>query len=115
MAAILFVSNLSDAPPIPGGFSDLTAHFAVYALLALLLARALAAGTWARLGLRVLANAWLIAAGYGLSDEVHQRFVPGRSASPADWVADALGAATAMLLLYVMRRFTPGPLESREV
>jgi VanZ family protein len=34
-----------------------------------------------------------IAAVYGIVDEIHQYFVPGRDCSPWDWVADALGAA----------------------
>ena len=37
---------------------------------------------------------------YGLSDEWHQSFVPGRDASAGDWLADTLGgflASTAML------------------
>lgn len=36
---------------------------------------------------------------YGISDEWHQSFVPGREASVADWIADTLGAAIANLLL----------------
>ncbi len=28
---------------------------------------------------------------YALSDEYHQSFVPGRTADPADWLADAVG------------------------
>jgi VanZ family protein len=30
---------------------------------------------------------------YGISDEFHQSFIPGRNASPADRAADVLGAA----------------------
>ena len=37
--------------------------------------------------------AWGVAVLYGLSDEVHQSFVPGRDASAADWGADIIGAA----------------------
>ena len=29
---------------------------------------------------------------WGIADELHQRFVPGRTASPWDWGADLLGA-----------------------
>jgi VanZ family protein len=35
----------------------------------------------------------VLASLYGASDEFHQRFVPGRMADVADWVADTLGAA----------------------
>ena len=34
---------------------------------------------------------------FGVSDEVHQSFTPGRSMEIADWVADTLGATVAVL------------------
>ncbi|MBI5118835.1 VanZ family protein [Candidatus Poribacteria bacterium] len=43
---------------------------------------------------------------YGLSDEIHQLFVPNRTFTAADLIADALGAIAAaalMLLLYHRR------------
>jgi len=46
-------------------------------------------------------RAWLavlLASLYGATDELHQAFVPGRSADPADWLADTLGALAAVLL-----------------
>lgn len=33
----------------------------------------------------------LVGALYGLSDEWHQMFVPGRFADPRDWIADLVG------------------------
>jgi VanZ family protein len=36
---------------------------------------------------------------YGLSDEVHQFYVPGRSASPYDLIADIVGAMVSVLLI----------------
>lgn len=36
--------------------------------------------------------AWLMASLYGCSDEIHQMFVPGRSADPLDLLADSAGA-----------------------
>jgi len=46
--------------------------------------------------------ALLIAVGFGALDEWHQAYVPGRDASAADWLADALGVglAAAALGLY---------------
>jgi len=37
---------------------------------------------------------------YGISDEWHQSFVPGRNADYLDWVADTLGASLALSFLY---------------
>ncbi len=67
------------APAIPG--LDKVAHLAAYAVLGFLLARA-APGSLAAVALGLL---------YGASDEIHQTYVPGRTADPLDWVADAAG------------------------
>jgi len=36
---------------------------------------------------------------YGASDEIHQYFVPNRSAEAGDWIADVLGVIIAVLLI----------------
>jgi VanZ family protein len=41
---------------------------------------------------------------YGLSDEWHQAFVPGRTSSAADWLADTLGAVAATVGLRLLAR-----------
>lgn len=43
----------------------------------------------------------LFVAVYGLSDEIHQRYVPGRTFDLADWAADIAGALLAQTVLYV--------------
>lgn len=40
---------------------------------------------------------------YGLSDEWHQSFVPGRYADIMDWLADTLGATIAIISLYLTK------------
>jgi len=40
---------------------------------------------------------------YGVSDEFHQSFVPGRDADVWDWLADTLGASLMVVGLYRMR------------
>lgn len=42
---------------------------------------------------------FVIVAVYGLSDEYHQSFVPGRTPTVADWIVDLIGAAAAWLVL----------------
>lgn len=52
-------------------------------------------------------RAWLsvlLASLYGMTDELHQAFVPGRSADVADWLADTLGAALAVTLARLWQR-----------
>jgi len=56
-------------------------------------------------------RAWLavlLASLYGVSDEVHQAFVPGRSADAADWLADTAGALVAVLFLRWWGRYRAG-------
>lgn len=43
---------------------------------------------------------FLLVAFYGLSDEYHQSFVPGRTATIADWLVDLMGAGMAWFVLY---------------
>jgi VanZ family protein len=54
-------------------------------------------------------QAWLgtgvLTALYALSDELHQHFVPGRTAALADWLTDMAGAALALMLLWAWRRW----------
>jgi len=61
---------------------DKVAHFLAYALLGLLFRR----------GLGSCRPAFLLAALYGVVDEGHQGFVPGREVSFWDLLADFLGA-----------------------
>ncbi len=88
MTAMWFVSATSHLP-VDVGSSDKILHAAAYAVLAALAFRA-AGGSG---GTRAALVAVLVAAAYGALDEYHQSFVPGRTASAADWLADACGAA----------------------
>lgn len=76
-----------------------------YGLLALLLLWALPErGLGTR---RSYALAATLAVLYGLSDEFHQAFVPGRNATAFDVVIDALGALLALSLFAAWQRRTP--------
>ena len=80
-------------------------HFSEYAILALLLLRALEStlrpGTH---GYKALGLALLIAAAYAATDEFHQSFVPGRTASVGDVLIDLTGAFSALGGAAVWRR-----------
>ena len=41
---------------------------------------------------------------YGMSDEWHQSFVPGREADVLDWLADTLGALIALVAIQLTKR-----------
>lgn len=98
-AAVIF--SLSSRPTLPSpevvGF-DKVAHFGAFALLALLVVLALRVRDVGRRG-----SAWLsvaISCGYGVLDELHQSFVPGRIPDLFDLLADAAGAAVAVTVWY---------------
>jgi VanZ family protein len=73
------------------------AHVTEYAILAILLYRAIG---------REL-PAFLIGFAYAITDEVHQEFVRGRHASPFDVSMDAAGLVLGLLVLHLARRSTP--------
>lgn len=103
-AALLFL--LSSRPSLPAPdvpHLDKAAHFAAYAVMGLLLAFATDRSRWP------LWIAVALGAAYGAADEVHQMFVPGRSPSVLDWVADAAGTLAAVLLYARWRAARPSP------
>lgn len=67
-------------------------HFCEYLVLGALLTRAFGACRSRSFAL-VLGLAVLTASAYGVTDELHQIFVPGRMCDPADWLVDTVGAA----------------------
>ena len=104
-AALIYY--LSDQPSIdiPPAFpyQDKLLHLAAYFVLGLLSLGAMQPGrTGYRAGQAGLAI--LLAGLYGLSDELHQRFVPGRHASLADVAADFTGVLLGVGLLFLLMR-----------
>lgn len=104
-----FIFWLSAQPRLPAPMlfpaQDKLAHLAAYALLALLSWRCFAHSV--RLRLRLGLFAFAFASIYGVTDELHQAFVPGRNAGVWDWVADSIGAAACVWLLKRWRQRWP--------
>ena len=92
MAVIFLVSGMS-SPPTPSILPDVGAHAMVYAVLGTSLLRGVADARWEQVTVRTTALAVLLAVAYGLTDEIHQSFVPSRTAELRDLIADACGAA----------------------
>lgn len=46
--------------------------------------------------------AWVLTTAYGVVDEVHQAYVPGRTSSLEDVLLDAVGACLTVVLAYVI-------------
>jgi VanZ family protein len=104
MAAIFYVSSLPQPPVPPGG--DKPWHILAYLGLGVVTVRAVAGGLPPAIDARVAAFAMAIAIGYGATDELHQAFVPGRSAQVADLVADAIGVMSGTGLCWIWGRTT---------
>lgn len=94
MAGIFVASGTSD-PPMPDDIPDVSLHAVAYFGLALLLIRAIAQERWQGVTPRALVLAFVLATAYGVTDEWHQSFVPGRHPDWDDLRADAIGALAA--------------------
>jgi VanZ family protein len=99
MALLFVLSSMPDLPSGPPGLTDKHAHSIAYAVLGGLLLRALSGAAWAGITWRRVAAAVALSTLYGVTDELHQWFVPGREASLADLAADAVGAGVAAVVL----------------
>lgn len=84
-----------------------TAHAAEFAVLALLIWRAFRAVSSQPTGWSwpVARNAWLCVVIYGITDEIHQVFVPTRRAEFMDVIYDAAGGAAGLLALWALGRW----------
>jgi len=104
MLAIFAVSAIpgSKKPKDPYPGADKPEHFIAYALLALTLYGAVSTSAPERGRLFILAATIVIAAAYGVTDELHQHFVPGREMSIRDWRADLFGASTVAFAMHLI-------------
>jgi len=99
--AIYIQSGLPGFKHMPGvGFFDKMLHFGAYGLLGILFFRA-----YETLPLRENKNLLILlsigsATLYGISDEIHQYFVPYRYADTLDGVANTIGSITGVYFYY---------------
>jgi VanZ family protein len=85
-------------------------HLTEYAILAMLLWRALRSGTRWQMKMSILfLVAALASAIFAASDEFHQSFVPSRTASPTDVMIDICGALVGLLAcsIFAARKNSP--------
>ena len=89
MGVIYYLSSRESVPlPMWFPYQDKLYHFVEYGMLGFLLAHAAPGPTHKRR----FWIAFVVGSLYGISDEFHQSFVPGRDASVWDWIADSAGA-----------------------
>lgn len=101
---IFYLSSLphpeEKLPTIVAFFSDKVLHAVEYAVLGALCYRAIRGSGHDSWKQRAMPVAILLASLYGVSDEVHQAFVPFRNSSWLDWLADTIGAALGVTALH---------------
>jgi len=91
MGLIFYLSSYPMKIEVPSfSYSDKLVHIVEYGILASFVYLALRGTNLAKYHL--LGLAFAIAFLYGVSDEIHQYFVPGRDADVLDVVADGIGA-----------------------
>ena len=108
MAGIYFLSSIpGEADPqnallssiilwTPPALQNLV-HIPLFGILAWLWCRTL--GAWIKNSRLLFMLAFMLTTGFGILDEWHQLYVPGRYASITDTALNALGAAIAVWLL----------------
>jgi VanZ family protein len=96
---LIFYLSAQSAIPWAEPYPDKLLHALEYMGLALLLARALNGGLARVPGTRMLVWTWVACVVWAISDELHQKFVPGRTCDVRDACADAMGAALGLVAM----------------
>ena len=106
-AVVIFGFSSLHGSQVPGRFA-VEGHLGEYFVFGALLALPLLGRRRGRGLIVAVLLAGLIASAYGVTDEFHQRFVPGRTPDPMDWADDTAGAlagaASAAVVVWVVRR-----------
>jgi VanZ family protein len=92
-------------PDLKISMEDKLLHAMAYFLFGMLLIRAFHYGGAKPLSKKLIVTVVLLGFIYGLSDEIHQYFVPGRSSEVLDWLADAIGIMFGVLFYSRFSRF----------
>jgi len=89
-----------DLPSLFGAVNDKVLHMLEYAGLGGLCYRAFRGGATKVVAVRAMLFSILAASLYGVTDEVHQLFVPFREAGWQDWLADVAGSVLGVLTVH---------------
>jgi VanZ family protein len=103
MGLIFFLSSFSQFPKeVPSWvfYSDKALHGLCFGFLGLLFLNAVLNGRWSEVTFAHVLGAVGFTLLYGVSDEIHQMFVPGRQPSVGDIVADTVGAFVMCFLFF---------------
>lgn len=111
---IWFLSSQTTLPQPKGilGF-DKFQHLFAYLVLAVALGLWFPPRYWQFHRLRTLLLIVLITSAYGMIDEIHQYYVPGRDCNVWDWMADTIGAALGASAVMLSDRHILAKLRAR--
>lgn len=101
MALIYYLSSRSSFPvnvPPWAFYADKVVHAVIFGMLGLLFLRAWLQGKWQKINLSVSCITIVFVLLYGISDEVHQMFVPNRQPSIGDIIADVFGGIAVVFI-----------------
>jgi VanZ family protein len=111
-AVVIFIlSSIPKLNPPNLGFKvqDKFYHFVFYGAFGFLVARSFSFLKFSQVfPKKYLFYAILFSVAYGLSDEIHQYYVPGRQCSFGDFLADSIGAIAGIMVYHYchhLRRF----------
>jgi hypothetical protein len=117
-AGIIFFLSAQPGPKLErlgltGDLLSLATHFSLYAVLMILLVFAIRQSNlltvpWSEV------LAFILLAIYAFSDEYHQSFVPGRVATPLDWLTDIIGAIVVWVILILWTRRKNGGIQGQK-
>ncbi len=97
---IFWLSSQSSLPaPMLFIHQDKLVHLGAYFIMGVLAWRVFRA--FFKKSLTTAVVSLLFCSLYGISDEWHQSYVPGRDADVFDWIADTLGASIALLVMHL--------------
>ena len=106
IAVVIFLLSAQSKLPIPETVSfhglDKQLHACAFGSLAFATSYWFSADKWLEKSLKYCVLVCCIVVCYGITDEIHQLFVPGRDASVYDWLADCTGAILAVAVRYRM-------------
>ncbi len=95
-----YLSSQEHVEHMPGFWNaDKVVHFVCFGVLCMWLCFACRTKTFSKIWIPSL-----ITSLYGIIDELHQSFVPGRSCSIFDWIADTTGAVSGALVFIAFLR-----------
>jgi VanZ family protein len=113
-ASIWLLSSQSTLPQIKGIFGfDKFQHLFAYMVLAGTIGLWPSLKQWKTRRVLTLLAVIGITSAYGVIDEIHQSFVPGRNCNVWDWLADTIGAVLgAIIMRQISRRRSPNEAQT---